>query len=156
MFKTKKDAQDGWRAHFQNRSVKEQSESPKLEVRNATDGASAEVLIYDEIGYYGVGAKAFAQAMASITAPKITVRINSPGGDVFDGLAIFNTLKAHPAEVHTVVDGLAASAASIIMLAGDTVSMNDASLAMIHSAWALGIGNAADMRELASTLDKID
>jgi ATP-dependent Clp endopeptidase proteolytic subunit ClpP len=156
MFKSKKDAQDNWRAHFENRSVKAAEAAPKFEVRNAADSGVAEVLIYSEIGYYGVDAKSFAQAMAGVTAPKIVVRINSPGGDVFDGLAIFNTLKAHPAKVETVVDGLAASAASFIMLAGDTVRMNENSIAMIHSAWALGIGNAADLRELAATLDKVD
>ncbi|HKH66419.1 MAG TPA: head maturation protease, ClpP-related [Reyranella sp.] len=149
-------ARANWRTHFENRSVREADAAPKFEVRNAADSSAAEVLIYSEIGYYGVDAKSFAQAMAGITAPKITVRINSPGGDVFDGLAMFNTLKAHPAKIETVVDGLAASAASFIMLAGDTVSMNENSIAMIHSAWALGIGNAVDLRELAATLDKVD
>lgn len=150
----KADAKANWRSRFNNRSVAER-DAPKLKVRAAADG-SAEILLYDEIGYWGVTAKDFAGVLAGITAPSITVRINSPGGDVFDGLAMYNSLKAHPATINTVVDGLAASAASFIALAGDTVTMAENSLMMIHKAWAMGIGNADDMTALAGTLDKID
>lgn len=151
---TKQDAQANWRERFNNRSVRDTA-APKMEVRAVADG-SAEILLYDEIGYWGVTAKDFAATLAGITSPSITVRINSPGGDVFDGLAMYNSLKAHPAAINTVVDGLAASAASFIMLAGDTVTMAENSLVMIHKAWALGIGNADDMTALSSVLSKID
>lgn len=150
----KQDAQANWRSRFNNRTVRDAA-APKLEVKAAADG-SAEILLYDEIGYWGVTAKDFAGVLAGITAPSITVRINSPGGDVFDGLAMYNSLKSHPATINTVVDGLAASAASFIMLAGDTVTMAENSLVMIHKAWAMGIGNADDMTALAGVLDKID
>lgn len=155
MFKNKQDAQAGWRDRFNNRTVRDAAAKPNLEVRAAADG-SAEILLYDEIGYWGVTAKNFAATLAGIDASSITVRINSPGGDVFDGLAIYNSLKAHPANINTVVEGLAASAASFIMLAGDNVTMAENSLVMIHKAWAFGIGNADDMTALAGTLSKID
>jgi ATP-dependent Clp endopeptidase proteolytic subunit ClpP len=154
MLKNKKDAQANWRERFNNRTVKDAG-APKLEVRAAADG-STEILLYDEIGYWGVTAKDFAGVLAGITSPSINVRINSPGGDVMDGLAIYNSLKAHPATINTVVEGLAASAASFIMLAGDTVTMAENSLVMIHKAWAMGIGNADDMTSLAGVLGKID
>lgn len=155
-FASKDEARTNWRQHFENRSIKEGGVEAKLEVRNAKAADVAEVLIYDEIGYWGVTAKDFSKALSEITAPNITVRINSPGGDVFDGLAIYNALKAHPATVTAVVDGLAASAASFIALAADTVQGHEASMVMIHKAWGLAIGNADDAREFASTLDKID
>lgn len=145
-----------WKNHFQNRSPATKPENAsKIEVRALASG-TAEMLVYDEIGYWGITAKDFAVALAGITASTINVRINSPGGDVFDGLAIYNSLKAHPATINTFVDGWAASAASFIMLAGDTVSAAKSSMVMIHNAWGLGIGNAADMRSLADVLDKID
>jgi ATP-dependent Clp protease, protease subunit len=154
MLKNKKDAQANWRERFNNRTVKDAG-APKMEVKAAADG-STEILLYDEIGYWGVTAKDFAGVLAGITSPSITVRINSPGGDVFDGLAMYNSLKSHPAAINTVVEGLAASAASFIMLAGDTVTMAENSLVMIHKAWAMGIGNADDMTSLAGVLGKID
>lgn len=150
----KVDAQANWRERFNNRTVKDTA-APKMEVKAAADG-STEILLYDEIGYWGVTAKDFAGVLAGITSPSITVRINSPGGDVFDGLAMYNSLKSHPAAINTVVEGLAASAASFIMLAGDTVTMAENSLVMIHKAWAMGIGNADDMTALSRVLGKID
>ncbi|MDB5618457.1 head maturation protease, ClpP-related [Tardiphaga sp.] len=144
-----------WKDHFQNRGTEKPKAASKLEVRAAADGA-AEILIYDEIGYWGVTAKDFATALSGITASTINVRINSPGGDVFDGLAIYNSLKAHPATINTFVDGWAASAASFIMLAGDTVTMAENSMAMIHKAWGIGVGNSDDMTALSGVLSKID
>lgn len=115
----------------------------------------ADVLIYDYIGWGGVTAADFAKALMSITAKTINVRINTPGGDVFDGLAIFNSLKAHGAQIHVKVDGIAASIGSIIAMAGHTITMGESAFLMIHNPWALAIGNAADMREMAATLDKV-
>ena len=124
--------------------------------RAAQDDKPAEILLYDEIGPWGVTAKDFAGAMAQAGAGDITVRVNSPGGSVFDGLAIYNALKAHPGAVNVVVDGLAASAASFIAMAGDTVSMAESSMMMIHNASAVVMGNRNDLRDTANVLDKVD
>jgi hypothetical protein len=98
----------------------------------------------------GASRRKSSRPLAGITTPSICVRINSPGGDVFDGLAIYNALLAHDAKGTTcVVDGLAASAASFIALAGDTVSMHESAMMMVHRAWGLAIGNEADMTDMA-------
>lgn len=126
-------------------------------IRNAegADGDEATVYIYDTVGMWGISARQFARALEDITASKIHLRVNSPGGSVFDGTAIYNTLLDHPAQVRTTVDGLAASAASYIAQAGENIVMNRASQMMIHDAWGLCIGNAKDMRDWAAVLDTI-
>lgn len=124
-------------------------------IQASAESDHADVLIYDYIGWGGVTADAFAQALKAITAKTINVRINSPGGDVFDGLAIYNSLKAHGATIHVKVDGIAASIGSIIAMAGHRVTMGESAFLMIHNPWAMAIGNAADMREMADLLDKI-
>lgn len=116
--------------------------------------ATAEVWIYDEIGYWGVTASDFVTELQEITAPNLTVHLNTPGGDVFDGIAIYNALLNHPAAVTTIVDALAASAGSFIAQAGDRRVMGRNSQMMIHEAGGLCIGTAADMRELADLLDR--
>lgn len=119
----------------------------------------AEIAIYDEIGsdWYGdgVSAKSFADQLADIDADQIELAINSPGGDAWDGLAIMNQLRRHPAQVNVTVDGLAASAASIIAMAGDHITMNRGAEMMIHDASGLCYGNATDMTETAAVLSKI-
>jgi ATP-dependent protease ClpP protease subunit len=128
---------------------------PKSWYRIANVAAdSVEIGLYDEIGVYGVSASDFVSELQAVDTGRITLRINSPGGDVFDGLAILNSLRNHRAVIHVVVDGLAASAASFIAQAGDTIEMAPNSLLMIHEASGLCLGNAADMRELADLLDK--
>lgn len=114
-----------------------------------------ELQIYDAIGGWGVTAEEFVADLAEVTAPELTVRINSPGGEVFDATVIYNALMDHPAQVTCVVDGIAASAASVIAQAGDRVVMNRASQMMIHDASGLCIGNADDMLEMADLLDKL-
>lgn len=117
---------------------------------------TAEVLIYDQIGGWdGIVAKDLVPQLKAITAATIHVRVNSPGGDVFDGITIANALKAHPANVIVHIDGLAASIASIIALAGDEVRMAENAFLMIHNPWTFAIGNAADFRKTADTLDTI-
>jgi ATP-dependent Clp endopeptidase proteolytic subunit ClpP len=120
----------------------------------AQANGSAEITIYDEIGYFGVTARDFLDELKALDAKQIDVRINSPGGDVWDGLAIYNSLRDHPAAVTTYVDGLAASAASIIVQAGDRRVAAKASEVMIHEAWGLVVGNATDMRDAADRLDQ--
>lgn len=117
-------------------------------------GETPKVFIYDEIGYWGDNAKDFANALNSIEGSEIEVRLNSPGGDIFDGLAIYQSLKAHPANVTVVVDGLAASIASVIAMAADKLVMAPKSTMMIHDGWSMSVGNAADMRKMADLLDK--
>lgn len=127
---------------------------PWYEIKAAAGDGPAEVRIYDSIGWYGITAKDFAAELDGIKAPEITLRINSSGGDVFDGFAIYNLLRDHPAKITTVVDGFAASIASVIALAGDEIHVHEASVVMIHDPWGVGIGNAKELRQLADVLDK--
>lgn len=110
--------------------------------------------IYDEIGWGGTGAKDFVRDLRGVKTPNIEVHLNSPGGDVFDALAIYSALRQHKAQVQVVVDSLAASSASFIAMAGDRVTAMANAMLMIHDPWGLVVGNAADMRELADLLDK--
>jgi ATP-dependent protease ClpP protease subunit len=122
-------------------------------ITNQADEENAEVYIYDEIGgSFGVDANEFVQALAGITAPKITVRINSPGGSLFDSIAIHNALVQHPAKILTRVDALAASGASIIAMAGDEVEMMGGAQLMIHDALGIEYGNQAAFEAMAKFL----
>lgn len=121
-------------------------------IENSTDDTS-NVYIYDEIGYWGVTAADFVADLKNANSD-LTVHINSPGGDVFDGIAILNALRAHRGTVTTIVDGLAASAASFIAQAGSERIMARNSEMMIHDASGLCIGNASDMREMLDLLDR--
>jgi ATP-dependent protease ClpP protease subunit len=116
--------------------------------------SEAEVMIYDEIGAWGITAGDFTKELRALKASTITLRINSPGGDVFDGVAIYNAISRHPATVNGYVDGIAASAASFIAMASDTLMMAPHSQMMIHEAHGLVIGPADDMRKMADILDK--
>jgi ATP-dependent protease ClpP protease subunit len=124
---------------------------PELRITAAQDGP-AELLIYDEISWWGICAVDVAAALATVTGD-LHVRINSPGGDMFDGIAIHNLLADHPGQVTVTVDGVAASAASIIAMAGDRIVMNRASQMMIHDASSMCWGNAADLKAMAALLD---
>lgn len=128
--------------------------TPDFAIRAIADG-EAEVLLYDEIGFWGVLAKDFVPQLKAVDASTIHLRINSPGGDVFDGLTMYNALKEHPAKVITHVDGIAASIASIIALAGDEVRMAKNAFYMIHEPWTFTIGNAEQLRKDAEVLEKI-
>jgi len=116
---------------------------------------AAEISIYDEIGFWGVTAKQFIGDLKAIDATAIKLAINSPGGAVFDALAIYNALRQHPASVEVTIMGVAASAASIIAMAGDTVVMPENAFMMIHNPLNMAYGNADDLREMADVLDKI-
>jgi ATP-dependent Clp endopeptidase proteolytic subunit ClpP len=128
--------------------------SEGFEVRAAGD--VTEILLYDEIGYWGVTAKEFVLALAAAGPGPIRLRINSPGGDTFDGLAIYNALRARTAPVTVVVDGIAASAASFIAMAGQRVEMPEQAMLMIHNCWGICIGNRNDMLDMAAIQEKID
>jgi len=117
---------------------------------------NAEIMIYDEIGAWGISAKQFAADLKGLgTVRNIDLRINSPGGSVFDGMAIYNLIKQHEAQVTVYVDGLAASMASVIAMAGDIVVAPANSLMMVHNPWTLAIGDAKELRDNADLLDKI-
>lgn len=119
------------------------------------------ISIYDVIGEdfwtgEGVTVKRIDAALRKIGNRDVVVNINSPGGDVFEGIAIYNRLREHPAQVHVRVMGLAASAASIIAMAGDRIEIGEAAFLMIHNAWVMAIGNRNDMREVAEFLEPFD
>lgn len=129
-------------------------------VINRGGSNTADVLIYEQIGNSlweeGVTAKAFAKDLqAKGKLREINVRINSPGGSVFDGLAIYNTLKSHPAKVNVFIDGMALSIASVIAMAGDRIEMAQNALMMIHNPHGAVAGTAADIRQYADMLDKV-
>ncbi len=123
------------------------------------DASSAEILIYGEIGANfwgdGIAAEDLVKELAELDVAKIDVRINSVGGQVFEGLAIFNALDRHPAEVTTHIDGMAASIASIVALAGDEVRIAENAFVMIHNPWGVAIGDANEMRSMGEILDKL-
>lgn len=115
----------------------------------------ATIFVFDEIGgSFGIDARELVEEIQQITAPQITVRINSPGGSVFDAISICSALRHHPAKVTCYVDALAASAASVIAVAGDDVVMMPGSQMMIHDASAVIDGNAADMSRMATWLGR--
>ena len=119
---------------------------------------TAEISIYDEIGFWGVSAASFAQDLKDCgnNLKQINLHIHSPGGDVFDGIAIYNLLKNHPANVTVYIDGLAASMASVIAMAGNEVIMPKNAMMMIHKPWGIQGGDAEDMRKYADLLDKVE
>jgi ATP-dependent protease ClpP protease subunit len=121
----------------------------------AAAGGTVEVYIYDLIGDWGVSADAFAREVADLRADQIDVRLNSQGGDAWDGVAIYNALRVHPARCEVYVDGVAASAASVIAMAGERVVMRRGSRMMVHDASSMCWGNGAAMREMAEILDGI-
>ncbi|MDZ4119723.1 head maturation protease, ClpP-related [Phaeovulum sp.] len=120
------------------------------------ESTGAEVVIYDEIGAYGVSAKGFLAELGALPdATPIALRINSPGGSVFDAVAIYNAIKRHSGMVTVWIDGIAASAASYIAMAGDEVVMPENAFLMIHDPAGMVMGTATDMRAMAEALDKI-
>ena len=121
----------------------------------ARNGADADVFVYDEIGLWGITAKDFADELKSQgDVSTINLHVNSPGGSVGDGMAIYNLLIQHSAEVITYIDGLALSMGSIVALAGDEINMPSNALFMIHEPWSVTAGNSEELRKEADILDK--
>jgi len=118
-------------------------------------GETADVYIFDEIGMYGVTAQEFINDIKDLKDLPINLRINSLGGDVFDGMAMYNVIKRREAKTTVYIEGIAASIATIVALGADEVIMAENSLFMIHNAWGGTMGEAKDMRKTADTLDKI-
>lgn len=119
------------------------------------DSAEAEVFIYGDIGGWwgGVSAEQFAKDIAALEVDTLNVRLNSPGGIVFEGVAIYNALARHTANVIVDVEGIAASIASVIAMAGDEVRIAEGSRFMIHDPWSIVMGAAVDLRAEADVLD---
>lgn len=116
---------------------------------------STDIYVYESIGgWFGMWADDFIQEMKQVTTSKINLRLNSPGGSVFDGIAIANAIRSHPANVTVYVDSLAASIASVIALAGDRVVMMPQSQFMVHNASGACYGDATEMTKMADLLDK--
>ena len=127
---------------------------------NALAKGEAEILIYEYIGrdYFGEGVspKSFAEELKAFgDIRKLHVRINSPGGDVFDGNTIYNILRNHQAYIEVHIDGIAASVASVVAMVGDKIIISENAMMMIHDPWAIVGGEADEMRKMAEVLDKI-
>lgn len=124
------------------------------------DGETLDILIYGDITSWewwdsDVSGYSLAKQIQESQASNIRVRINSYGGEVAEGLAIYNSLRDSGAHVTTICDGFACSAASVVFMAGDERIINDASLLMIHNAWSYASGNAKELRKVAEDLDRI-
>lgn len=129
----------------------------KSEIRSEVDGDTATIFIYGVIDpYWGICAQDVATMLASIKTPKIDLRINTGGGDVFEARAIMTLLTQHPATITAKIDGIAASAGSVIALAAETVEIAEGGFYMIHKGWTCMMGNADDLRTIAGLLDKVD
>ena len=128
----------------------------RFRLKNKT---SAEILLYEDVGegwFGGVSAKTFADELKSLgKVETIDLRINSYGGDVFEGLAIYRQLVEHNAQVTSHIDGVAASIASVIAMAGDEIRIAEAGFLMIHNAWGVAIGDADSMRDMAALLTTV-
>lgn len=126
----------------------------------AGDEAQASISIYDSIGENwegtGITSKRISAALRSIGAKDVVVNINSPGGDFFEGMAIYNLLREHQGKVTVRVLGVAASVASVIAMAGDEILIGDGAFFMIHNAWAVAVGNRHDMLDSAKLLEPFD
>lgn len=134
--------------------------APRCEAATTTEGA-ATLYLYGPLdswgGMWGVSAAEVAGALSALptNTTDLTVRINSPGGEVFEAVAIMNLLRDHSARITARVDGIAASAASFLAVSADETIMGGNTELMIHDAWGLAIGNAADMRQYADMLDRV-
>jgi len=124
-------------------------------IENKTEDET-EILIYDVIGWPFIDADILVRELSEIKSKDITVRINSPGGDVFDGFAIYNALTANKSNVIVQIEGLAASIASVLAMAGNEIRSYSNAMLMIHNSWSLAMGNKDEMRDVADILEKID
>lgn len=140
------------------------ADGQRLKIHNKS-ATKAEIVIYAGIGqdFWGDGsmisAKQFSDELKKVDASvnELDVRINSPGGDVFDGIAIYNRLKQHSAKKKTVyIDGLAASIASIIALAGDEIKMSEGALFMVHLPWTFAFGNRMELDNTVNRLMDVE
>lgn len=116
---------------------------------------TASVSIHNEIGLFGVSAAQFIGDLRAQSAKTIDLSIHSPGGNLLDGFAMYNALLSHPAKVYGRVEGIAASAASLVLMAADMISMPEDSFIMIHNPHGGAYGQSSDLREMADIMDKM-
>jgi len=132
----------------------------RFEIRAEKDKDESTIYLYDQIGvdWFGEGVSAldFVKELSGVTSSLIHLRINSPGGDVFEARAIQTALREHSSLVVAHIDGLAASAATYVALGADEIEMAEGAFFMIHNAWGLTVGNSTEMRAMADMLDKMD
>jgi len=114
------------------------------------------IYIYGTIGAYDIGAKDFVKELNGIKAKEATLRMHSPGGNVFEGMTIFNAIEEHPATIKGQVDGMCGSICSVISMACSNLTMAKGSMMMIHNASGVSMGNSKEMRKTADVLDQID
>ena len=138
-----------------NRSLFKTRAKGNYRIENKTE-KEATIYIYDEIGWFGIEAADFVKDLNEIQAKTLHIRLNTPGGNVFDGTAIANAIKQHKAHTIIHIDGLAASIGSIIAISADETLMAENAFFMFHEAWSMTVGNAETLREEAALLDKID
>jgi len=130
------------------------NQAPRIRVLNRADD-TAELWIDGEISWWGILAQDVQAQLAGIDAARILVHLNSPGGDVYEGIAIRRALLDHPADVYVSIDGMAASIASIIAMGGETIGIDPLGMMMIHDASGFCLGNAGDMAAMADLLDQV-
>jgi ATP-dependent protease ClpP protease subunit len=123
-------------------------------IQQTADG-EAEITLFDEIGFGGTSAKAFISDLKKLSGQRVHLRINSVGGSVVEGTAIYNALRRHKGGLTVHVEALAASMASVVAMAGDEVAIADNALLMIHNPWSMSMGDADDLRKEADVLDKL-
>ncbi|MEC1778408.1 head maturation protease, ClpP-related [Schinkia azotoformans] len=131
----------------------------RFEVLNKVENKEADMYLYGSIGsgwYADISSKEVRDQLNNLDVSTINIHLNSGGGDVFESIAIHNLLKSHKAKIVIHIDGLAASGASVIAMAGDKVIMPKNAMMMIHNAWTFGAGNAKELRKIADDLEKID
>lgn len=131
--------------------------APAIRVETAADSADAHIYVYDVIdAWWGASAAALIEALAGVGDRTVHLHINSPGGDVFEARAMAAAIVAHPGEVVSHIDGVAASAATYLALAANQVRMSEGGLFMIHNSWTVAFGDKTELRSTADLLDKID
>lgn len=125
---------------------------------NRLSNEVADVFIYGDIGSWmdGLTANDFAREVVALDVGNLNVRLNSGGGSVFEGQAIYNTLSQHKAKVTVTIDGVAASIASVIAMAGDEIRITEGSHIMVHKPWSMAMGDAESMRKEADVLDSLE
>lgn len=129
--------------------------TPKFYALEKSGNNETTVTLYDEIGAFGAGSKEFLADLGKLSGQHIHLRINSPGGSVIEGTAIYNALRRHEGGLTVHIDAMAASMASVIAMAGSPVYMADNALLMIHNPWTVSMGESKDLRKEADLLDKL-
>ena len=129
----------------------------ETKLRAETKGDAAHIYLYDVIdAWFGVSAQMMVDALKAASGKTVHLHINSPGGDVFESVAMASAISAHDGDVIVSIDGVAASAATRVALAGKEIRIADSGLLMIHNSWTIAWGNAEEIRKTADLLDKVD